>query len=90
MEYSYSSQVMSGDYVIDPDGDGSYGPFTVFCDMVDKNGVGVTVLGHDSENRRLVNGYEEKGSYVRNVHYLAAGLTSVPQGAGLLDVSAHC
>ena len=87
---SHSSQVMSGAYVIDPDGDGGYGPFTVFCDMVDKNEIGVTVLSHDSENRTLVKGYEKKGSYVRNVHYLAAGLTSVPQLAGLLDVSAHC
>ena len=58
--------------------------------MTDKYGVGVTVVGHDSENRMLVNGYEGKGSYVRNVHYSGAGLTNVPQLAGLLDVSAHC
>ena len=58
--------------------------------MTDKNGVGVTVVSHDSENRMSVNGFEGRGSYVRNVHYVAAGLTSVPQLAGLLDVSIHC
>ena len=58
--------------------------------MTDKNGVGVTVVGHDTENRMVVNGYEGKGSYVRSVHYSGAGLTSVPHLTGLLDVSAHC
>ena len=61
---SESSEAASGSYVIDPDGEGGYEPFTVFCDMTDKNGVGVTVVGHDSEDRTLVDGYEEKGSYV--------------------------
>jgi len=50
----------------------------------------VTVVGHDSEARILVNGYEEAGSYVRDVNYLGAGLTSVEQLAGLPNVSAHC
>jgi len=58
--------------------------------MTDKNEVGVAVVGHDSERRTLVNGYEEKGSYVRDVHYEGTGLTSNPQLFGLLDVSAHC
>ena len=58
--------------------------------MTDKNGVGVTVVGHDSETRTFVNGYQGKGSYVRNVHYLGSGITSVPQLAGLLDMSSHC
>ena len=58
--------------------------------MTDKNEVGVTVVGHDSEVRTLVNGYEEKGSYVRDVHYEGTGLTSKPQLLGLLDVPAHC
>ena len=31
----------SGNYVIDPDGEGGLAPFTVFCDMTDKSGVGV-------------------------------------------------
>ena len=83
-------QATSGSYVIDPDGDGGNEPFTVFCDMPDKNGVGVTVIGHDSEARTLVDGYEGPGSYVKNITYTATGLTGVAQLAGLADVSAHC
>ena len=45
----------SGNYVIDPDGESGQAPFTVYCDMSDKNGVGVTVVSHDSESRTLVN-----------------------------------
>ena len=86
----YSPQATSGSYVIDPDGEGGYQPFTVHCDMTDKNGVGVTVVGHDSEIRTLVNGYESPGSYVRDIHYIAAGLTSGVQLFGLLDISTHC
>ena len=43
--------------------------------MTDKNGVGVTVVGHDSEDRILVKGYEAAGSYVRNVVYIGASVT---------------
>ena len=39
----YVSSV-SGNYVIDPDGKGGLPPFAVYCDMADKNGVGVTVI----------------------------------------------
>ena len=87
---SHSSQAVSGSYVIDPDGEGGHQPFTVYCDMTDKNGVGVTVVSHDSEDRMLVNGYEGQGTYVRNVHYIAPGLTSVEQIAGLPTASANC
>ena len=83
-------QATSGSYVIDPDGDGGNEPFTVFCDMADKNGVGVTVVGHDSEARTLVDGYEGPGSYVKYITYNATGLTDVAQLAGLADVSDHC
>jgi len=62
----------SGSYVIDPDGEGGVTAFTVGCDMTDKNKVGVTVISHDSENRTLVNGFEERGSYLRNVTYTEA------------------
>ena len=41
----------SGNYIIDPDGKGGQAAFSVYCDMTDKNGVGVTVISHDSENR---------------------------------------
>ena len=47
---------LSGNYVIDPDGAGGLAPFTVYCDMIDKNGAGVTVISHDSERRTLVTG----------------------------------
>ena len=46
----YVSSV-SGNYVIDPDGEGGLAPFTVFRNMTDKSGVGVTVISHDSESR---------------------------------------
>lgn len=88
----YSPQATSGSYVIDPDGDGGYPPFTsVYCDMTDKNGVGLSVVSHDSESKTLVYEYNgASGSYVRSVHYIGARITSVPQVAGLLDISAHC
>ena len=77
----------SGSYVIDPDGEGSLQPFNVSCDMIDKNGVGVTVISHDSESRTLVKGYEDNGSYSRDVHYTGASLSQL---AGLTRVSSHC
>ena len=55
--------------------------------MTDKNEVGVTVVGHDSEDRIVVTGYEAAGSYVHNVVYTAA---SVAQLAALATISAHC
>ena len=87
---SHSSQAVSASYVIDPDGEGGYEPFTVYCDMTDKNEVGVTVVSHDSEARTLVDGYEGKGSYVRPVVYISSGLTSLEQLTGLSNASAHC
>ena len=44
----------SGNYIIDPDGKGGVTPFSVYCDMSDKGGVGVTVVSHDSESRTHV------------------------------------
>ena len=44
----------SGNYTIDPDGKGGVEPFSVYCDMSDKGGVGVTVISHDSESRTHV------------------------------------
>ena len=77
----------SGNYVIDPDGEGGLAPFTVHCDMTDKNGVGVTVISHDSESRTLVDGYSDAGSYSRSIHYSGA---SFSQLASLTDVSLLC
>ena len=45
----------SGNYIIDPDGKGGVALFSVYCDMSDKGGVGVTVISHDSESRTHVN-----------------------------------
>ena len=55
----------SGTYHVNPQGL----LVTVFCDMTSKNGVGVTVIGHDSESRAHVSGYESPGSYKRNIKY---------------------
>ena len=57
----------SGNYVIDPDGEGGLAPLIVFCDMTDKSGVGVTVIRHDSESRTYVHqvrGYGAQGTRV--------------------------
>ena len=74
-------------YVIDPDGDGGVPPYDVTCDMTDKNGVGVTVIGHDSESRTLVKGFEDPGSYLRDIQYTEASLLQL---ASLTNVSTHC
>ena len=77
----------SGNYVIDSDGAGGLAPFTVYCDMSDKNGVGVSVISHDSESRTLVDGYDGRGAYSRSIHYSGASLSQL---ASLTDVSLHC
>ena len=55
--------------------------------MSDKNGVGVTVISHDSESRTHVKGYESPGSYSRDIHYTGASLSQL---ASLTRVSSHC
>ena len=78
---------VSGNYVIDPEGKGGLAPFTVYCDMGDKRGVGVTVISHDSESRTHVRGCENNGCYSRNIHYTGASLSQL---ASLTRVSSHC
>ena len=58
--------------------------------MTDKSGVGVTVVGHDSEDRILVNGTEPKGSYARDITYIGTGLRGIAQLTGLSIVSLNC
>ena len=82
----YISRV-SGNYVIDPDGEGGLAPFTVFCDMTDKSGVGVTVISHDSESRTHVYGCNPSGCYSRDIHYTGASLSQL---ASLTKVSSQC
>ena len=77
----------NGAYVIDPDGEGDVPPYNVTCDMTDKNGVGVTVVSHDSETRTLVNGSEAAGSYSRDIQYTEASLLQL---ANLAKISTHC
>lgn len=76
----------SGNYVIDPDGVGPLASFTAYCDMSDKNGVGLTVISHDSETRTYVTANSNKNN-IRNVHYSGASLSQL---ASLTRVSSHC
>ena len=73
--------------MIDPDGEGGLAPFSVYCDMTDRKGVGVTVISHNSETRTLVNGYEAQGGYSRDIQYTGASLSQL---ASLTGVSSHC
>ena len=77
----------SGNYVIDPDCAGGRAPFSVYCDMADKNAVGVTVISHDSETRTHVQGCEAQGCYSRDIRYTGASLAQI---ASLTRVSSHC
>ena len=78
----------SGNYAIDPDGEGGLPPLTdVTCDMSDKNGVGVTVISHDSESRTHFQGCDYAGCYSRDIHYTGASLSQL---ASLTRVSSHC
>ncbi len=81
----------SGYYVIDPDGKGGATPFSVYCDMSDKGGVGVTVISHDSESRTHVGpnipGCGGPGCYSKDVRYTGV---STAQLAALTRVSHNC
>jgi len=78
---------ISGTYVIDPDGVGGVDPFIVYCNMTERDNIGVTVVSHDSEDRILVDGCEPKGCYSRQVQYTGA---SLQQLTSLTKVSAKC
>ena len=78
-----NSSATSGNYNITPKG---YSPVQVYCDMTSKNGIGVTVIGHDSESETLVKGYEKRLSYKRLVQY---DLT-MQQIVAVINESASC
>ncbi|XP_028393393.1 uncharacterized protein LOC114517773 isoform X1 [Dendronephthya gigantea] len=59
---------------------------SVFCDMTSKNGVGVTEIGHDSESRTLVSGYDPAGSYKRKIKYEI----SMEQIVAIMKQSMNC
>ena len=82
----------SGNYIIDPDGKGGVTPFSVYRDMSDKEGVGVTVISHDSESRTHVANisgcnYNNPGCYSKDVTYTGV---NVAQLAALTRVSQNC
>ena len=81
----------SGNYIIDPDGKGGVAPFSVYCDMSDKGGVGVTVISHDSESRTHVANIPgcgwTPGCYRKDVTYTEA---STAQLSALTRVSQNC
>ena len=78
----------SGYHTIDPDGKGGVTPFSVYCDMRDKVGVGVAVISHNSESGTHVSNIRGRygaGCYRKDVTYAGvssaqlAALTGVPQ-----------
>ena len=78
--------------MIDPDGNGGVAPFSVYCDMSDKSGVGVTVISHDSESRTYVANIPgcnvgNLGCYSKDVRYTGV---STAQLAALTRVSQNC
>ena len=83
----------SGNYIIDPDGKGGVAPFTVYCDMSDKGGVGVTVISHDNESRLThvanISGcnYNNPGCYSKDVTYTGVNITQL---AALTRVLQNC
>ena len=78
--------------MIDPDGKGGVAPFSVYCDMTDKGGVGVTVISHDSERRTYVGNIpgceiSNPACYSKDVTYNGV---STAQLAALTRVSQNC
>ena len=62
-------------------------PFTVDCNMTDKNKVGVTVISHDSEDRTQARGCDPAGCYKCDINYTGADLLQL---GNLTAISAHC
>ena len=82
----------SGNYIIDPDGKGGVAPFSVYCDMSDKGGVGVTVISHDSERRTYVGNipgceWNKPGCYRKDVTYNGV---NIAQLSALTRISRNC
>ena len=82
----------SGNYIIDPDSKGGVAPFSVYCDMSDKGGVGVTVISHDSEKRTYVGNisgceWTKPGCYRKDVTYSGV---KIAQLSALTRISQNC
>ncbi|XP_078363616.1 contactin-associated protein-like 5 [Oculina patagonica] len=82
-----NSSAPSGFNVISPGYQAGVTPFTVYCNMTYKNGVGVTVISHDSEDRTSVKGCDPHGCYSRDINYQGASLLQLEN---LVAVSGHC
>ena len=76
-----------GDYMVDPDGFGlGEAAVLVSCNMTGRNGQAETMVSHNSEAKTLVDGYEGKLSYERDVRYSIAK----SQILALIMLSDHC
>ncbi|XP_019632954.1 PREDICTED: uncharacterized protein LOC109476460 [Branchiostoma belcheri] len=72
-------------YIIDLDGAGrGVAPMTVQCDL--EGQTAITLIGHNSEARTHVNGFESPGSYSKDVTYW----NSMEQVRALVDQSSRC
>ncbi|XP_035692711.1 uncharacterized protein LOC118427180 [Branchiostoma floridae] len=72
-------------YVIDPDGpDRGVLPMVVQCDV--QGGSAITLIGHNSEARTLVKGYEDPGRYSKDVTYW----NTMDQVRAVVDNSTLC
>ena len=76
----------SGNYYMNLQGLSTSSSVQVYCDMTSKNGVGVTVIGHNSESRKYVNGYGGAGSYKRKIKYEI----SMKQIVAIIKQSKNC
>ena len=76
----------SGMYFINPQGLNSSPLVQVCCDMSSKNGVGVTLIGHNSKSATYVRGYESAGSYRRRINYKI----SMEQIVAIMKHSGNC
>ncbi|XP_078657208.1 neurexin-4-like [Branchiostoma floridae x Branchiostoma belcheri] len=72
-------------YVIDPDGPGrGVLPMVVQCDL--EKETAITLIGHDSEARTHVKGFEKPGSYSKDVTYW----NSMEQVRAVVNQSSSC
>ena len=59
----------------------------MYCDITAKNGVGVTVISHDSERETWVNSCDWAGCYSRDIHDTGVSLSQL---TNLTKISSHC
>ena len=86
LKAAFPSKV-SGNYDIDPDGEGGESAFLAYCDMVQKNSIGVTVISHDKEIRERVTDCDSPRCFENNVTYTSVTITQL---AILTTVALHC